>query len=103
MRLRAYLRALARSLLLVYVLAVLVTSGWAAAHGHGLNHASEHFSPDCHWLCAAAAGIHSPDATIEPAPVPLPEYGGPVRIGAVSRLSVFAIKNRSPPLPSLNA
>lgn len=100
MGLRAYIRTVARPLLLVYLMAVFVTSGWAAVHGHGLNHAAEHFSPDCHWLCAAATGIHSADAIAESTPAPVPEQEGRIHAGAVSRLSVFSIRNRSPPFPA---
>jgi hypothetical protein len=99
---KSHIQQTALALTLVYLfLSAFMTvgaGGHAATHEHGGNHAAQHASFICNWMCAASSFVHSADphlrSGVHPSFEKLTVYTEPF----ISNLSAFSFYIRPPPV-----
>ncbi|HTN42172.1 MAG TPA: hypothetical protein VMN77_00075 [Nitrospiria bacterium] len=68
-------------------------------HGHNADHAKQHASPACDWMCTASAFIHSADPNLTQGFNSSFESKIVYRERVFASLSIFSLYIRPPPHP----
>jgi hypothetical protein len=93
--------ALALTLVYLFLSGYMTTGmqGHAPTHEHGSNHAAQHSSLICDWMCTASSFVHTSDQVPNQTTQPFVE-NLPVHVGRfLNPLSIFSFHIRPPPIP----
>jgi hypothetical protein len=74
------------------------TAGHASTHDHGTNHAGQHSSLVCDWMCAASAFVQTSDHVLNQTAQPAIENLAVYHERFLNPLSIFSFRIRPPPV-----
>lgn len=99
---KSRIRQTALVLTLVYLfLSGFMTIGMEAhapTHEHGPNHAAQHSSLVCDWMCAASAFVHASDPVLNQTAQPSIENLAVYHEHFLNPFSIFSYRIRPPPV-----
>ena len=106
LRQKTHIKQTACLIILVYLFlsgAMLVEVGnHAATHEHGANHAKQHASFVCSWMCAAPTHVHSAEPSLNLSFNPFFETLAVYSEPSFTNLSIFSHNARPPPVVFLS-
>ena len=99
---KAHIRRIALLLTLTYFTlsgsVMIQAGGHTVTHEHGTNHAAQHASFVCDWMCAASSFVHSADPHLTEGVRPSSETPTVYSEPDLGNLSVFSFYIRPPPV-----
>jgi len=99
---KTQIKQTALALTLVYLfLSGFMTAGMqghAPTHEHGSNHAAQHSSLICDWMCTASSFVHTSDQVLNQTTQPYSENLTAYHEYFLNPLSIFSFHIRPPPV-----